>query len=69
MRVRARASAPTDRPGIEHAADTVLLPELAKFLPQYPDVKVKIAIYYGASDIVAERKEVGLPSGEQVTKT
>jgi len=52
----------------ENAADTVLLPKLAKFLPRYPDVKVEIVIDYGLTDIVAERLDAGVRSGEQVAK-
>lgn len=52
----------------ENAADTVLLPKLAKFLPRYPDVKVEIVIDYGLADIVAERLDAGVRSGEQVAK-
>ena len=37
----------------EHAADTLLWPKLARFLPDYPDIKVEIAIDYGLTDIVA----------------
>src|SRR5205809_6822215 len=36
----------------DYPADTILLPKLAKFLPQYPDIKVEIIIDYGLTDIV-----------------
>jgi DNA-binding transcriptional LysR family regulator len=52
----------------EHAADTVLLPKLAKLLPEYPDIKVEIIIDYGLADIVAQRYDAGVRSGEQVAK-
>jgi DNA-binding transcriptional LysR family regulator len=52
----------------EHAADTILRPALMKFLPQYPDVKVEITIDYGLTDIVAQRYDAGVRSGEQVAK-
>src|SRR5687767_10458159 len=52
----------------EHAADTILLPKLAKFLPEYPDIKVEIIIDYGLTDIVAHRYDAGVRSGEQVAK-
>src|SRR5882724_7458323 len=51
-----------------NAADTVLLPKLAKFLPQYPDIKVEITVDYGLADIVAQRYDAGVRSGEQVAK-
>src|SRR5690349_5033294 len=37
----------------EHAVSTVLWPRLARFLPEYPDIKVEININYGLTDIVA----------------
>ena len=52
----------------EHAADTILWPKLAKFLREYPDIKVEIVIDYGLTDIVAERYDAGVRSGEQVAK-
>ncbi len=52
----------------ENAADTILLPKLAKFLPQYPDIKVEIIIDYGLTDIVAQRYDAGVRWGEQVAK-
>jgi DNA-binding transcriptional LysR family regulator len=53
---------------IDYAADTILLPKLAKFLPEYPDIKVEIIIDYGLTDIVAQRYDAGVRSGEQVAK-
>ena len=53
---------------VEHAADTVLWPRLAKLLRQYPDIKVEIVIDYGPTDIVAERYDAGVRLGEQVAK-
>ena len=52
----------------DHSADTVLWPRLAKFLPAYPDIKVEINIDYGFTDIVAQRYDAGVRSGEQVAK-
>jgi DNA-binding transcriptional LysR family regulator len=52
----------------EYAVDTILLPKLAKFLPDYPDIKVEITVDYGLTDIVAERYDAGVRSGEQVAK-
>ena len=51
---------------IEYAADTILLPALAKFLPKYPDIKVEVITDYGLSNIVAERYDAGIRLGEQV---
>jgi DNA-binding transcriptional LysR family regulator len=52
----------------EYAADTILLPKLAKLLREYPDIKVEIIIDYGLTDIVAQRFDAGVRSGEQVAK-
>jgi DNA-binding transcriptional LysR family regulator len=52
----------------EHAADAILLPKLAKLLRAYPDIKVEIIIDYGLTDIVAQRYDAGVRSGEQVAK-
>ncbi len=53
---------------IDHVADTILWPKLAKFLREYPDIKVEITIDYGLTDIVAQRYDAGVRSGEQVAK-
>lgn len=52
----------------EHAANTVLWPALEKLLPQYPGIKVEIAIDYGLTDIVAQRFDAGVRLGDQVAK-
>ena len=52
----------------ENAAYTILLPKLAKLLREYPDIKVEIIIDYGLTDIVAQRFDAGVRSGEQVAK-
>lgn len=52
----------------EHAAQTILWPKLASFLPDHPDIKVEIIIDYGLTDIVAERYDAGVRLGEQVAK-
>lgn len=52
----------------EHAADAVLWPALAKFLPDYPDIRVEIIVDYGLIDIVAERYDAGVRLGEQVAR-
>lgn len=52
----------------ENAADTILLPKIAKLLPRYPDVTVEIVIDYGLTDIVAQRFDAGVRSGEQVAR-
>jgi DNA-binding transcriptional LysR family regulator len=52
----------------DHAINSILWPKLAKFLPDYPDIQVEIAIDYGLIDIVAERYDAGVRFGEQVAR-
>jgi DNA-binding transcriptional LysR family regulator len=52
----------------DHAAGTVLWPKLSKLLAAYPDIKVEISINYGLIDIVAERFDAGVRSGDQIAK-
>jgi len=52
----------------DYAADAILWPKLTKLLRQYPDIKVEIIIDYGLTDIVTERYDAGVRSGEQVAK-
>jgi len=52
----------------DHAVRSVLWPALEKLLPDYPDIKVEIVIDYGLTDIVAERYDAGVRSGEMVAK-
>src|SRR6516162_10472430 len=49
----------------EYAIDSLLIPKLAKLLRQYPDIKVEMIVDYGLTDIVAERYDAGVRSGEQ----
>jgi DNA-binding transcriptional LysR family regulator len=52
----------------ENATETILVPKLAPLLREYPDIKVEIIIDYGLTDIVAQRYDAGVRSGEQVAK-
>jgi DNA-binding transcriptional LysR family regulator len=52
----------------DHAVRSALWPKLAKFLTNYPDIKVEIIIDYGLTDIAAERYDAGVRWGEQVAK-
>lgn len=52
----------------EHAANSILWPKLADFLPNYPDIKVEISIDLRLIDIVAEGFDAGVRLGEQVAK-
>ena len=52
----------------EHAVNTILWPKLGKFLREYRDIKVEISIDHSFTDIVAQRYDAGVRSGEQVAK-
>jgi DNA-binding transcriptional LysR family regulator len=52
----------------DHVADTILLPKLAPVLRDYPEIKVEIMVEYALTDIVAQRYDAGVRSGEQVAK-
>ena len=52
----------------EHPAVSILQPALAKFLPEYPDIRVEITVDYGLTDIAAEGYDAGVRLGEQVAK-
>jgi DNA-binding transcriptional LysR family regulator len=52
----------------ENATETILVPKLAPLVREYPDIKVEIIIDYGLADIVAQRYDAGVRSGEQVAK-
>ncbi|MDD2814817.1 MAG: LysR family transcriptional regulator [Thiotrichaceae bacterium] len=52
----------------EHSVDSILWPKLAKFLLDYPGIKIEININYGMVDIVAERYDAGVRLGNDVAK-
>jgi DNA-binding transcriptional LysR family regulator len=52
----------------EYAAEAVLMPALAKLLPNYPDIKVEVAIDYGLSNIVTAQYDAGIRPGELVDR-
>ncbi len=52
----------------DFATDAILIPKLERFLRDYPDINVEIITDYGLRDIVAERYDAGVRSGEQVAK-
>ena len=52
----------------DHAVRAVLWPALLKLLPDHPDINVEIVIDDGLTDIVAERYDAGIRSGETVAK-
>ena len=52
----------------DHATRTVLWPKLAKFLPNYPDIKLQMIREEGLTNIVEQRFDAGVRLGEQVAK-
>lgn len=52
----------------DHAVRTVLWPAVEGLLARYPDIRVEIAIEPGLTDIVAERFDAGIRSGELVAE-
>ena len=52
----------------EHPAEAILWPALAKFLPDYPNIKVEVIVDYGLTNIVAEKYDAGIRLGEQVAR-
>ena len=52
----------------EFAIDTILLPKLTPVMRENPDLKVELIVDYGLSNIVSERYDAGVRSGEQVAK-
>jgi len=60
--------APFGNTATEYAVDTILWPKLSKLLRQYPDINVELFIDNALTDIVAQRFDAGVRSGEQVAK-
>ena len=52
----------------DYATDTILWPRILPLLRNYPDIKVEINTDYGLVDIVAQRYDAGVRSGEQVAQ-
>jgi len=52
----------------DFATEYLLMPKLAKLLRAYPDIKVEIIVEYGLTDIVAQRFDAGVRTGEQLAK-
>lgn len=52
----------------EFAIDTILLPKLTPVMRANPEVRVEFIVDYGLSNIVADRYDAGVRSGEQVAK-
>jgi DNA-binding transcriptional LysR family regulator len=52
----------------EFAIDTILMPKLAPVLRDNPELHVEFIVDYGLTNIVEERYDAGVRSGEQVAK-
>ena len=52
----------------DHAIRTVLWPKLVPLMHEYPDVQIEISVDYGLTDIVAQRFDAGVRSGDLVNK-
>lgn len=52
----------------KRAVETILWPTLSRLLPEYPDIKVELAVDQSFTDIVAERFDAGVRLGEAVAK-
>lgn len=52
----------------EYAAETIIFPKLATFLPNYPDIQVEVSVDYSLTDIVGQNFDAGVRFGESVEK-
>ena len=52
----------------EHPAVSILQPALARFLPDYPDIKVELIVDYAMTDIVEQGFDAGVRLGQQLAK-
>ena len=52
----------------EYAAEAILMPALARILPNYPDIKVEVIFDYGLTNIVAQQYDAGIRPGEMVAR-
>jgi DNA-binding transcriptional LysR family regulator len=66
--LRAKPAGTVRLTATEYAIDSLLMPKLSDLLLTHPDIKVEMIVDYGLTDIVAERFDAGVRSGEQVAK-
>lgn len=52
----------------EYAVHSVLQPAIARFLPDYPEIKIELTTDYGLADIVSGRFDAGVRRGGLVAK-
>ena len=53
---------------LDHAAEAILWPAVARLLPDYPDIVVEISVDNALTDIVEGRFDAGIRLGEQVAR-
>ncbi|MBB4100764.1 DNA-binding transcriptional LysR family regulator [Sphingomonas kyeonggiensis] len=53
---------------VDHAAETILWPALAKFLAEYPDIQIDLVVDNTLQDIVSQRFDAGIRMGERVAR-
>lgn len=53
---------------IDHVADSIVWPRIARVLDRYQDVRVEINTEYRLVDVAAERFDIGVRYGDQVQK-
>lgn len=53
---------------IDYAIRSVLWPKLARFLPQYPDIKIELINEYASVDIAARSFDAGVRFGEELAQ-
>jgi len=53
---------------VDHAAETILWPKLARFLAENPDIHVDLVVDNMLRDIVAERFDAGIRMGERLAR-
>lgn len=51
-----------------HAAQTIIMPVLDRFLPEYPDIEIELSLDSGFRDIVADRFDAGVRLGEALAR-
>lgn len=66
--LRSRPSGTIRITSTDYATDQILWPKMQAFLRKHPEIKVEIITDYGLTDIVAQRYDAGVRSGEQVAK-
>ena len=50
----------------DHAIVTILWPKLLPVMRQYPDIEIEFGVDYAITDIVAERFDAGVRSGDML---